>query len=175
MGKAFAERLFELESEPPIGIHGLPISDQGASVKASVDDFVVNVVFALVIVVGALLLSMGLRSGFLMVGILAFSPIGFSPDNTGENAGSLVWTIAIALLFRQQRCSAWFRPGFPLVDPCAVCDRLFPSPRRRHHPQDGRRHRPGDPERHVASGELRHVDAGLAPCAERRVPEPARC
>lgn len=34
-----------------------------------------------------------------LVGILAFSPIGFSPDNTGEYAGSLFWTILISLFF----------------------------------------------------------------------------
>jgi multidrug efflux pump subunit AcrB len=36
--------------------------------------------------------------GGTLVGLLAFSPIGFSPDNTGEYAGSLFWTITIALL-----------------------------------------------------------------------------
>ena len=29
--------------------------------------------------------------GGTIVGLLAFSPIGFSPDNTGEYAGSLFW------------------------------------------------------------------------------------
>lgn len=37
--------------------------------------------------------------GGTIVGILAFSAIGFSPDNTGEYAGSLFWTIAISLMF----------------------------------------------------------------------------
>ncbi len=37
--------------------------------------------------------------GGTVVGFLAFSAIGFSPDNTGEYAGSLFWTITIALLF----------------------------------------------------------------------------
>jgi multidrug efflux pump subunit AcrB len=192
MAQAVNARIAELESNRPIGIHVLPISDQGASVKASVDDFVVNVVVALAIVVGTLLVFMGLRSGVLMggillvtvagtlfgmylygldmqrislgaliialgmlvdnaivvvegtlvrvqqgeeaatatravvkqtmwpllggtmVGILAFSPIGFSPDNTGEYAGSLFWTIAIALLF-SWLVAIWLTPYY-----CAV-------------------------------------------------------
>ncbi len=169
--------LAELEPDRPLGIDVMPISDQSVTVKASVDNFVVNVIMALAIVIGTLLVFMGLRSGILMggillvtvagtlfgmylygldmqrislgaliialgmlvdnaivvvegalvrvqkgesaasasraiveqtkwpllggtiVGILAFSPIGFSPDNTGEYASSLFWTIAISLLF----------------------------------------------------------------------------
>ncbi|MDW4497184.1 efflux RND transporter permease subunit [Sulfitobacter sp. D35] len=189
MGQAVNARIAELEADRPIGIDVLPISDQSVTVKASVDDFVTNVVVALVIVVGTLLVFMGLRSGILMggillvtvagtlfgmyaygldmqrislgaliialgmlvdnaivvvegtlvrvqngetaaaastsvvertkwpllggtiVGILAFSPIGFSPDNTGEYAGSLFWTIAIALLF-SWLIAIWLTPYF---------------------------------------------------------------
>ncbi|MEL6960106.1 MAG: efflux RND transporter permease subunit [Pseudomonadota bacterium] len=189
MANAVRDRIAELEADRPIGINILPISDQGASVKASVDDFVVNVIVALAIVVGTLLVFMGLRSGILMggillvtvagtlfgmylygldmqrislgaliialgmlvdnaivvvegtlvrvqrgedaaeasravvkqtiipllggtvVGILAFSPIGFSPDNTGEYAGSLFWTIAIALLF-SWLVAIWLTPYY---------------------------------------------------------------
>ncbi|KIC51351.1 efflux RND transporter permease subunit [Tateyamaria sp. ANG-S1] len=189
MANAVRDRIAELESDRPIGISILPISDQGASVKESIDDFVVNVVLALAIVVGTLLIFMGLRSGILMggillvtvagtlfgmylygldmqrislgaliialgmlvdnaivvvegtlvrvqrgedaaeasravvkqtiwpllggtvVGILAFSPIGFSPDNTGEYAGSLFWTIGIALLF-SWLVAIWLTPYF---------------------------------------------------------------
>lgn len=189
MGEAVKGRMDALISERPIGIDILPISDQSASVKASVDDFVMNVVLALVIVVGTLLIFMGLRSGLLMggillvtvagtlmgmylygldmqrislgaliialgmlvdnaivvvegtlvrvqngespakasqsvvaqtkwpllggtvVGFLAFSPIGFSPDNTGEYAGSLFWTITIALLF-SWLVAIWLTPYF---------------------------------------------------------------
>ena len=192
MANAVNDRIAELEKDRPIGIHVLPISDQGASVKASVDDFVVNLVLALAIVVGTLLVFMGLRSGVLMggillvtvsgtlfgmymygldmqrislgaliialgmlvdnaivvvegtlvrvqrgedasqasravvkqtmwpllggtiVGILAFSPIGFSPDNTGEYAGSLFWTIAIALLF-SWLVAIWLTPYYCTV------------------------------------------------------------
>ncbi|WP_299778421.1 efflux RND transporter permease subunit [uncultured Roseobacter sp.] len=189
MGAAVQERIDALEAERPIGINVEPISDQGVSVQASVSDFVVNVLLALAIVVGTLLVFMGLRSGILMggillvtvagtlfgmylygldmqrislgaliialgmlvdnaivvvegtlvrvqrgedaaeasravvrqtiwpllggtiVGILAFSPVGFSPDNTGEYAGSLFWTIAIALLF-SWLVAIWLTPYY---------------------------------------------------------------
>ncbi len=189
MGEAVKARMDALISERPIGIEIAPISDQSTTVKASVNDFVMNVVVALAIVVGTLLIVLGLRSGLLMggillvtvagtlmgmylygldmqrislgaliialgmlvdnaivvvestlvrvqngedagpasiavveqtkwpllggtlVGLLAFSPIGFSPDNTGEYAGSLFWTIAIALLF-SWLVAIWLTPYF---------------------------------------------------------------
>ncbi|WP_421704554.1 efflux RND transporter permease subunit [Aliiroseovarius sp.] len=189
MGEAVKARMDALISERPIGIDILPISDQSESVKVSVNDFVMNVVLALAIVVGTLLIFMGLRSGLLMggillvtvagtlmgmylygldmqrislgaliialgmlvdnaivvvegtlvrvqkgentakaaiavvnqtrwpllggtiVGFLAFSPIGLSPDNTGEYAGSLFWTIMIALLF-SWLVAIWLTPYY---------------------------------------------------------------
>ena len=189
MGDALNKRMAELLEQRPIGIDVEAISDQGASVRESVNDFVMNVVLALVIVVGTLLIFMGLRSGILMggillvtvagtlfgmllygldmqrislgaliialgmlvdnaivvvegtlvrvqrgesaatasvaivnqtkwpllggtvVGFLAFSPIGFSPDNTGEYAGSLFWTVLIALLF-SWLVAVWLTPWF---------------------------------------------------------------
>ncbi|MCM8855699.1 MAG: efflux RND transporter permease subunit, partial [Candidatus Thiodiazotropha sp.] len=189
MGDTVRARIDSLESERPIGIELQFVSDQSASVRASVDDFVGNVVLALIIVVGTLLIFMGLRSGLLMggillvtvagtlfgmylygldmqrislggliialgmlvdnaivvvegtlvrvqtgedparaaisvvgrtkwpllggtiVGLLAFSPIGFSPDNTGEYAGSLFWTVGIALLF-SWLVAIWLTPYF---------------------------------------------------------------
>ncbi|MCA0869888.1 efflux RND transporter permease subunit [Seohaeicola saemankumensis] len=189
MGEAVKARIHELTNKRPHGIEIVPISDQSTSVKESVDDFVMNVVLALVIVVGTLLIFMGLRSGILMggillvtvsgtlagmymygldmqrislgaliialgmlvdnaivvvegtlvrvqrgenareasiavvnqtkwpllggtvVGLLAFSPIGFSPDNTGEYAGSLFWTISISLLF-SWLIAIWLTPYF---------------------------------------------------------------
>lgn len=189
MGDAVRERIQELEVERPIGIDLTPISDQSVLVRESVNGFVMNVVLALVIVVGTLLVFMGLRSGILMGGILlvtvagtligmsvfgldmqrvslgaliialgmlvdnaivvvegtlvrvqrgeetakavravvartrwpllggtivgftAFSAIGLSPDDTGEYAGSLFWTIAIALLF-SWLVAIWLTPYY---------------------------------------------------------------
>ena len=187
MGDAVNKRIADLTSQRPLGIELTAISDQSVSVRASVADFVVNVVLALAIVVGTLLIFMGLRSGILMggillitvagtlfgmyvygldmqrislgaliialgmlvdnaivvvegtlvrvqegedpasaatvvvektkwpllggtvVGFLAFSAIGFSPDNTGEYAGSLFWTITIALMF-SWLVAVWLTP-----------------------------------------------------------------
>ncbi len=188
-GNAVNATIATLEVDRPIGIDVTPISDQSVTVQSSVDSFVVNVILALAIVIGTLLVFIGLRSGVLMggillvtvagtlmgmylygldmqrislgaliialgmlvdnaivvvegtlvrvqrgddaapasravvaqtmwpllggtlVGILAFSPIGFSPDSTGEYAGSLFWTIAIALLF-SWLVAIWLTPYF---------------------------------------------------------------
>lgn len=189
MGDAVNARIAELESQRPHGIELAAISDQSVSVRTSINDFVVNVILALIIVVGVLLVFMGIRSGLLMgvillitvagtligmyaygldmqrislgaliialgmlvdnaivvveatlvrvqagespadasiavvkqtkwpllggtlVGFLAFSAIGFSPDNTGEYAGSLFWTMTIALLF-SWLVAIWLTPYF---------------------------------------------------------------
>ncbi len=189
MGDAVRARIQELEVERPLGIDLTPISDQSVLVRGAVDGFVMNVVLALVIVVGTLLVFMGLRSGILMggillvtvagtligmslfgldmqrvslgaliialgmlvdnaivvvegtlvrvqrgeetakavravvartrwpllggtvVGVTAFSAIGLSPDDTGEYAGSLFWTIAIALLF-SWIAAIWLTPYY---------------------------------------------------------------
>ncbi len=189
MGDAVNTRIAELEGQRPLGMDITAISDQSIAVRTSVNDFVLNVLVALAIVVGTLLVFMGLRSGLLMggillvtvagtligmylygldlhrislgaliialgmlvdnaivvvdgtlvrvqkgespkeasiavveqtkwpllggtvVGFLAFSAIGFSPDNTGEYAGSLFWTIAISLLF-SWLIAVWLTPYF---------------------------------------------------------------
>lgn len=57
--------------------------------------------------------------GGTIVGILAFSAIGFSPDSTGEYAGSLFWVICYSLLlswlfaitFTPFLCVSLLRPG----------------------------------------------------------------
>ena len=49
--------------------------------------------------------------GGTAVGILAFSAIGFSPDATGEYAGSLFWTIAIALTV-SWLVAVWLTPWY---------------------------------------------------------------
>lgn len=49
--------------------------------------------------------------GGTVVGFLAFSAIGFSPDNTGEYASSLFWTMTIALLFSWV-IAIWLTPYF---------------------------------------------------------------
>ncbi len=207
MGDDVKVRMAELIGDRPIGIDVTPISDQGETVRVSVNGFVSNVLLALAIVVGTLLVFMGLRSGILMggillvtvaatlfgmyvfglhmqrvslgaliialgilvdnaivvvegtlvqvhqgedatsaasaivhktkwpllggtiVGFLAFSPIGFSPDNTGEYAGSLFWTITIALVF-SWLIAIWLTPYF-----CTLL--LMPKPMDDNTPKPG--------------------------------------
>lgn len=175
LGDAVRSRLQQLESTRPLGMTLSDISYQGDSVRESVQSFVWNLLAAIGIVVGVLLVFMGLRSGLIIgfvlllivagtliamafdgidmhrvslgaliialgmlvdnaivvtdamrlrigagedrlqvaqevvastmwpllggtvVGILAFSAIGFSPTGMGEYAGSLFWVIAYSL------------------------------------------------------------------------------
>ncbi len=69
MGKAVTQRLEELQERIPIGINLNTIAHQGDSVEIAVNGFVENLVQALVIVIGVLLLFMGLRSG-LLIGVV---------------------------------------------------------------------------------------------------------
>lgn len=63
-----SQRLAEVEGQRPSGIELHEFYNQGAVVDQSVSDFVVNVFIALAIVIGALVIFMGFRSG-LVIGI----------------------------------------------------------------------------------------------------------
>jgi multidrug efflux pump subunit AcrB len=69
MGTAVRARLAELESQRPVGMELNVVSYQSDSVRAAVDGFVWNLIAAVVIVVGVLVLFMGPRSA-LVVGIV---------------------------------------------------------------------------------------------------------
>ena len=69
MGEAVEKRLEELEEDCPIGMEISKIYMQSDGVVKSVNDFVINLIESLVIVVGVLLVFMGVRSG-LMIGIV---------------------------------------------------------------------------------------------------------
>ena len=69
MGEAVSKRLDELQENCPIGMELHEIYMQSDGVIKSVNDFVINLVESLVIVVGVLLVFMGMRSG-LMIGIV---------------------------------------------------------------------------------------------------------
>ena len=175
VGENVSQRLSQLESARPLGVELHMIYNQPHQVMTSIDDFLVNLGMSIVIVIVVLLVTMGLRSGILMSGILllticgtlmvmeligmplhrvslgsmilalgmlvdnaivitdgilvglkqglskvkaahrivtqtvwplfgataisivAFAPIGLSPDNTGEYAGSLFWVLMISL------------------------------------------------------------------------------
>ncbi len=66
MGDAVNARLAELESQRPIGIDLHEISIQSDSVRASVTNFIDNLIAAVVIVFVVLLLFMGIRSGIII-------------------------------------------------------------------------------------------------------------
>lgn len=63
-------KVIEAESRRPAGIQLHEYYHQGKVVQAAVDNFVINVLVALVIVVATLLLFMGLRSGIVIGAIL---------------------------------------------------------------------------------------------------------
>jgi len=89
MGIAFAEgvnvvnvgnqvraRLAELEGERPVGMTVNTIYDQPGQVEASVDDFLVGLAQAVVIVIVVLLFAMGLKPGILMSAVLLLTILG---------------------------------------------------------------------------------------------------
>jgi len=63
-------KVIEAESRRPIGIDVHEYYHQGEVVQASVDNFVVNVIVALVIVMATLLIFMGMRSGVVIGSVL---------------------------------------------------------------------------------------------------------
>ncbi|MDJ0840752.1 MAG: efflux RND transporter permease subunit [Acidobacteriota bacterium] len=70
IGNAVDEKLAESTSRRPIGIELHEFYHQGKIVDASVQNFVVNVIAALVIVIVTLLIFMGLKSGIVIGAIL---------------------------------------------------------------------------------------------------------
>jgi len=71
VGQAVDNKISDAETRRPLGIQVFEYYHQGKVVEASVDDFVVNVFAALVIVIVTLLIFMGLRSavviGFVLI------------------------------------------------------------------------------------------------------------
>lgn len=66
LGTLVRTRLAELESERPLGMHLTVVSDQGKSVNQSINDFIANLVTAIVIVVAVLFVFMGFKSGLII-------------------------------------------------------------------------------------------------------------
>ncbi len=69
MGEAVSKRMRELEVHRPVGIELNEIYMQSDQVTKSVNDFIINLIESLAIVVGVLLVFMGLRAG-LIIGIV---------------------------------------------------------------------------------------------------------
>lgn len=76
MGEAVGQRIEELSGQAPVGMELGVIAYQSAAVTESVNNFVINLVQAVVIVIGVLCLAMGLASGVLMGGILLLTIMG---------------------------------------------------------------------------------------------------
>lgn len=76
VGKEVRARLQQLESERPVGMEINTIYDQPAQVETSVNDFLVGLAQAIVIVIVVLLFTMGLKPGLLMSGVLLLTILG---------------------------------------------------------------------------------------------------
>ena len=76
MGRAVSKRLKELEAFRPVGIELAPIYMQSEQVVKSTNDFIVNLIESLAIVVGVLLIFMGLRSGLIIGLVLLITVAG---------------------------------------------------------------------------------------------------
>lgn len=70
MGEAVEKRMCELIAETPIGIEVDVISHQATSVKTAIGGFVENLLESVVLVIAVLLVTMGMRSGFIIGGVL---------------------------------------------------------------------------------------------------------
>ncbi len=73
MGKAVRERLAELEASRPVGMELVPVYYQSDMVVRSVNQFIVNLLESVAIVVGLLMLFMGWQSGLLIGFILVLT------------------------------------------------------------------------------------------------------
>jgi len=69
MGNAVDKRLKELQSQTPIGIEIGTIVQQANSVTIAINAFIINLLEAVVIVIGVLVFAMGFRSG-LIIGLI---------------------------------------------------------------------------------------------------------
>lgn len=76
MGEAVDRRLRELGSQIPVGMEFGIISLQSDAVTTAINGFVINLIEAVAIVIGVLLLFMGLRSGLIIGFILALTIAG---------------------------------------------------------------------------------------------------
>jgi multidrug efflux pump subunit AcrB len=76
MGKEVRKRMNELKQQMPIGVEIGYIAYQSDTVSESVNDFIINLIEAIIIVIAVLCISMGLSSGLLMGAILLLTIFG---------------------------------------------------------------------------------------------------
>ncbi|PCH98559.1 MAG: multidrug transporter AcrB [Rhodobacteraceae bacterium] len=73
IGKLISKRLAELENSRPLGLEIESFYNQGEIVETSVQDFAINVLIALVIVLVVLTLFMGLKASLVIGGVLVLT------------------------------------------------------------------------------------------------------
>lgn len=76
IGEQLRQRLAELDRNRPLGMELHSIYDQPTEVSNSSDDFILNLVLSVVIVIGVLLVFMGARAGLIIGAILLLTILG---------------------------------------------------------------------------------------------------
>ncbi|TAJ10215.1 efflux RND transporter permease subunit [Marinilabiliaceae bacterium JC017] len=76
LGEAVEKRLAELQNYLPVGIECHPVYFQHKNVAESIDNFTVNLIESVLIVIAVLLLAMGLKAGLLIASGLVFTILG---------------------------------------------------------------------------------------------------
>ena len=76
MGAAIEDKLYQLETQIPLGMKLNVMSLQSQSVTDSINSFLVNLVEAVIIVLVVLFLFMGVKSGLIIGGILVLTIFG---------------------------------------------------------------------------------------------------
>ena len=70
LGKAVDELLIEYNKQLPVGINAVRIASQDYEVEKSVNDFIVNVIQSVVIVLVVMLIFLGFRTGFVVASLI---------------------------------------------------------------------------------------------------------
>ena len=73
LGEAVEKRLAELQEDLPVGIEAHKVFYQHNNVEKSIDDFIVNLIESILIVIVVLLIFMGMRAGLLIASGLVFT------------------------------------------------------------------------------------------------------
>ncbi|UZP67197.1 efflux RND transporter permease subunit [Desulfovibrio mangrovi] len=76
LGERVRAKLAEMDAETPVGIVVDPVYFQPDYVTKAVDGFAISLIEAIVIVIGVLMVTMGLRSGLIIGGVLLITVAG---------------------------------------------------------------------------------------------------
>ncbi|GAP43329.1 multidrug efflux pump subunit AcrB [Lentimicrobium saccharophilum] len=103
VGKRVEKRLAELQQNMPVGYNFEKVFFQPDMVKKSIDGFMLNLIASVAIVILVLMISMGLRSGFiigtgLILTVLATFPILLAAGGTLQRISLGAFIIAMGML-----------------------------------------------------------------------------